>query len=214
MVEALQAGGDRHNGDFWERNAHRYSSFLEKLAGDTYDRAASEVSRLLDREFVVLELACGSGQFSYRLAPYVGSWIATDLSASMIAEAKSRNSVRGLSFRQMDAMDLGFEDESFDVVLIGNALHIISNPVLALDEARRVLRSDGVMIALSFVEEKVSDRMMRRYLFERWGLNTHRMWTSDSFVNFVGGVGGFRCVDQTLVEGSFFDLVVASFQRS
>ena len=41
---------------------------------------------------------------------------------------------------------LPYVEESFDVVIVSNALHIVPQPEKALDEIRRVLKDDGVLM--------------------------------------------------------------------
>lgn len=85
----------------------------------------------------VLELACGTGQLSYPLSGRVRLWEATDFSEAMIAEAKKNNTFRRLHFSVQDATALPYAPESFDAVVISNALHIMPHPEKALSEIRR-----------------------------------------------------------------------------
>ena len=48
------------------------------------------------------------------------------------------------------AEELPFEDNSFDAVLIGEALHHFSNPELAFEEVVRVLKKDGKLFIYDF----------------------------------------------------------------
>ena len=50
----------------------------------------------------------------------------------------------------MRANLLPYADESFDVVIVSNALHIVPQPEKALQEIKRVLKDDGVLIAPTF----------------------------------------------------------------
>ena len=102
----------------------------------------------------VLEIATGPGLLAKHVAPAAKSMIATDYSDGMIAEAKKEQYADNLTFEVADATSLPYEDDSFDVVLISNALHIIPEPEKALKEIDRVLREGGILIAPNFVEHK------------------------------------------------------------
>ena len=52
-----------------------------------------------------------------------------------------------------DTCKLRYADDSFDVVIIANALHIIPEPEKALAEMRRVLKKDGILIAPNFIHD-------------------------------------------------------------
>ena len=81
-----------------------------------------------------LELACGSGQFSFSLSNMTKSWIGTDFSEQMIIEAKKRGGGDNLSFEVADAGNLSFSNEKFNCVLIANALHIMPKADRAMRE--------------------------------------------------------------------------------
>ena len=101
-----------------------------------------------------LELCTGTGLIAKHVADAASEMIATDFAEKMLAEARKGVCPANLTFRQADATALPFEDDSFDAVIISNALHIIPNPEKALSEIRRVLRPDGVLIAPNFVHRE------------------------------------------------------------
>ncbi len=65
----------------------------------------------------------------------------------MIAEAKRDNRSAKLHFSVQDMFRLPYADQSFDVVIVSNALHIVPQPEKALAEIRQVLKDGGVLIA-------------------------------------------------------------------
>ena len=79
----------KDNKGFWDRWAKRYDATMKKDRA-AYDRIAGKIKRKLNRNMVVLELACGTGILSKRLAGSVKMLEATDFSEEMIREAKKR----------------------------------------------------------------------------------------------------------------------------
>jgi ubiquinone/menaquinone biosynthesis C-methylase UbiE len=68
----------------------------------------------------VLEIAAGTGVVTRQLAkvlPLATSIVASDLNQAMIDQAASIGTARPVDWRQADAMNLPFSDESFDVVV-------------------------------------------------------------------------------------------------
>ncbi len=78
----------KDNKGFWDRWAKRYDTTM-KNDQRTYARIANRMKQTLNRNMTVLELACGTGLLSERLAGSVKLLEATDFSEEMIREAKS-----------------------------------------------------------------------------------------------------------------------------
>jgi phosphatidylethanolamine/phosphatidyl-N-methylethanolamine N-methyltransferase len=66
-----------------------------------------------------------------------------DLSADMLRRARTRAAHRDCSLGQMNAEQLSFDDESFDVVIMNCVLSVVADPARALSEAARVLAPSG-----------------------------------------------------------------------
>ena len=119
------------NKQFWERFSRHYSGFMRRSRA-TYQQICKAMRPFLKRDMDVLELACGTGQLSVPLSPCVRSWEATDFSAEMIRQAKKQVHSSRLHFSVQDATKLPYGPESFDAVVISNALHVMPHPEKAL----------------------------------------------------------------------------------
>lgn len=62
---------------FWQRMARHYTTVMGRSA-PLYREVCSRIRPHLNRDMNVLELACGTGQLSFPLSPYVRLWEATD----------------------------------------------------------------------------------------------------------------------------------------
>ena len=95
----------------------------------------------------VLETAAGSGVVTRALAPKLSAetrYVVTDLNQPMLDYAAARQgSDNRIEWRQADALDLPFEDASFDIVCCQFGAMFFSNRVASYAEARRVLKSGG-----------------------------------------------------------------------
>ena len=105
--------------DFWQGMAAHYSKFMRRSA-PIYAEICNHIRPHLTRDMNVLELACGTGQLSFPLSPYVRLWEATDASSKMIAEAKKQTGSSRLHFSVQDASRLPYASETFDAVVIAN----------------------------------------------------------------------------------------------
>ncbi len=97
----------------------------------------------------ILDLACGPGTLSRRLAAMVspgGEIVGVDLAPGMIELARDLE-IPSARFELMDIEQLAFDDGSFDAVVCGHGLQYAADLPRALREARRVLRSNGRLAA-------------------------------------------------------------------
>ena len=173
-----------NNKRFWERFAKFYGPFMNKNK-KIYDQICVRMKKDLTPDMRVLELACGTGQLSFPLARYVKVWIATDFSAPMIQEAKKIPAPSQLIFSVADATNLSFENESFDAVVIANALHIMPDPDKALKEIHRVLKKDGLLYAPTFIHSTSKKAALRIRLMNLIGFHTFYQWDEQQFSLFV-----------------------------
>ena len=170
--------------NFWDKNAGRYDRFMRK------DRAAYDEMYALIRPVVkgktVLELATGTGLIAKNIVNAAAHIEASDTSAEMIREAKRRNHSAKLYFSVQDMFCLPYADESFDVVIVSNALHIVPQPEKALAEIHRVLRDDGVLIAPTFTHAENSFfGNSKAFFLELAGFPLHSRWTSEEYLCFL-----------------------------
>lgn len=172
------------NKKFWQRFAFLYGRFMKSSEG-MYEEIAEKAKPYLNRERNVLELACGSGQLSFRMCKSVKRWEATDFSENMIGEAKKRPRPKNLHFSVQDATNLPYTDESFDAVVIANALHIMPEPDRAMAEIARVLKKDGVLIAPTFVHGEGAGFAIRSGFLSFFGFKTFSKWTAEEFKAYI-----------------------------
>lgn len=170
--------------NFWDKNAGRYDRFMRK------DRAAYEEMYALIWPVVkaktVLELATGTGLIAKSIVNAAARIEATDASVEMIAEAKRDNQSAKLYFSVQDMFRLPYADESFEVVIVSNALHIVPQPEKALAEIHRVLKDDGVLIAPTFTHAGNSfSGKVRAFFMKLAGFPLHSRWTSEEYLCFL-----------------------------
>ena len=125
-----------------------YDTHLVPLIFEPY--AQDLAKRLATRKFArLLEIAAGTGVATRALAsalPSHVSIVATDLNQAMIDEAAAVGTSRQVEWKQADAMQLPFDDESFDAAVCQFGAMFFPDRGKAFAEVRRVLRPGGVFV--------------------------------------------------------------------
>jgi len=112
----------------------------------------------------------------------------------MIAQAKRGDFSSKLYFSVQDMFHLPYADQSFDVVIVSNALHIVPHPEKALIEFRRVLKNDGTLIAPTFTHAENSPwGNLQALALKIAGFPLHSRWTSAAYLAFLQQNGWTVC---------------------
>ena len=155
------------------------------------------------RRKTALELATGTGLIAKNIVSSADHIEATDASAEMIAEARRDNRSTKLHFSVQDMFHLPYADESFDVIIVANALHIVPEPQNALSEIRRVLRNDGVLVAPTFTHADNSFfGRVKAFAMKLAGFPLHSRWTSEEYLAFLRE-NGWTVQKSTVLKASF-----------
>ena len=157
------AAKELYTGTF-SRHAAAYKRRLDEVMARSEARGRAAVIDWVDPTpgKRILDLACGPGTLSYRLAQAVspdGDVVGIDLALGMI-ELAQREAPPGLPvrFELMDMEDLRFPDDCFDAAVCGHGLQFAPDLPRVLAEARRVIKPGSRMAASVPLEPtRVSD---------------------------------------------------------
>ena len=114
-----------------------------------FDPFGRELAALVPRDpgGDVLEIACGTGLVTRRLRDRLDparSLVASDLSKAMLDYARGALAgIKGIEWREADAMKLPFDDGGFGAVVCALGFMFVPDKPAALGEARRVLKDGG-----------------------------------------------------------------------
>jgi len=107
----------------------------------------------------VLDCATGTGDLAIEFKKKVGSRgyvLGTDFCEPMIKKApkKAKSKKVSVDFEVADAMNLPYDDNKFDVASIAFGIRNVDDPVIALREMARVVKSGGRVVVLEFGQPK------------------------------------------------------------
>lgn len=135
----------------FSRHAEAYEHRLETAMARGEAKGRQRLIGLVDARagMRILDLACGPGNLTRRLAALVapdGVVIGVDLAAGMLERARAADTPNA-RFEVMDIEELRFDDASFDAATCGHGLQFVPHLDRALGEARRVLRTGSRFVA-------------------------------------------------------------------
>jgi demethylmenaquinone methyltransferase/2-methoxy-6-polyprenyl-1,4-benzoquinol methylase len=135
-----------YNDKLFSRWAPIYDGFELLLAGIR----KKNVEQINPTGKSVLDVATGTGSLAIELGKQAKSVVGIDLSEKMLAVAERKSKSNNVSFRQMDASKMAFDDDTFDIVTISLGLHDMPLEVRTkvLEESKRVLKPDGDLYIL------------------------------------------------------------------
>lgn len=184
-----------------------WNHFIYKLWSPIYDRlfnrgrfleARRQVFRNLNwkNEDHILFVGVGTGSDLEQVDVNRFDITAIDLSGAMLNQAKEKFADRPVRFQVMDAQQLAYADDQFDVVVGSLILSVVPNPVQCLDEMLRVIRPGGQLIIFDKFSPKdgqrpsIVQRLSRPII--KWfgtdiGLSFESLWET-------------RQIDGTLIE--------------
>jgi SAM-dependent methyltransferase len=138
-------------------NAARYDTLSRLLLSPFINRIAADIAAVAPAGAQVLEVGCGPGHLSIRLARHHRLEVTgLDLDPAMIARARANThrpatgDQRQPEFLVGDVAALAFPDRSFDLVVSTLSMHHWADPAAGLAEIGRVLRPGARALVWDF----------------------------------------------------------------
>ena len=186
---------------FWDNVSDVYDVFEDIYNGDVNRSIAAKAASYIDKQDIVLELACGTGLITRCAAPACKKLVATDYSVGMLK--KTQDNCFGLNniiYRKADITDIKCKDESFDKVIAGNVIHLLDEPELAVKELCRACKPGGKVIIPTYINDDGGKLSFCAAFLEKIGLRFTRTFNEETYIEFFMNAG-YENVRYHVVEG-------------
>lgn len=165
----------------YESKLWRRSIVAGAAMGIPFDKEAAIIAGAADVKSAksVLDLACGPGIYTRSFAREIGpegKIVGLDLSMPMLqwgARKLRREKLKNVIYIRGNAMDLPFENGTFDVVNCCGALHLFPDTNKALNQISRVLAPGGRFTTAVFRSGKGSLAKLRKAYWKKMGVNSY-----------------------------------------
>lgn len=147
----------------------------------------------LQPDFVVLDVAAGTGLLARAIAPYVGRVVASDITPEMQSlgrDEAEQDGMINIAFEYGVAEDLPYPDSSFDITVTRFSVHHFLEPEAVTAEMFRVCRPGGKLAVIDMVSPEDGDLAVRYNALEKLRDRTHTRALSAREINrLVAGSG-------------------------
>ncbi len=208
-MEKEMSQRERLNGimnDYWDERA---AAFGFDSGHDSVAAMRARIAPHLPKERSrVLDVGTGTGMVATAAALQGHDVTGIDFSAQMLEQAAVNSAKYGVcpKYKQMNAVELEFPEDSFDVVISRNVLWAIPHPEEALLEWRRVLKPGGLLIYMDgnqyFFLFNETDRRNREEFIRLRGTGTAH-WIEKGEKDF----------DSSACDQASYDLPLSRFDR-
>jgi len=180
-LEAVLADRSTDSLAFFGRVGGEWNEVRAQLFGRGFTSRA--LLGLIDQDWVIADLGCGTGDAAEELAPHVREVVAVDQAQPMLDAARRRLSrFDNIRFQQGHLESLPIEDASVDAAVTLLVLHHVEEPAAALREMQRVVRPGGAALILDMTKHD-------REIYQRTMGHKHLGFSADEATGLLTEAG-------------------------
>ena len=186
---------------FWDKVSGVYDLFENIYNKSVYQATGESVAKYIKNTDRVLECACGTGAISIFIAPVCKNLFVSDYSVGMLKQARKKlKKYDNIDYRRVDITNIKAKDNSFDVVVAGNVIHLLPDPQRAMNELTRVCKDGGRLIIPTYINGDEGTNKLAVKFLEKLGANFQCQFDAESYEKFFEDMG-YENVTYEVVRG-------------
>ncbi len=136
---------------YWSKFSQAYDANQAYAVGEDLLKTMTATVNDLSDLGEVVEFGCGTGYFTKTIVRKATHVVATDLSDELLEVTKARfKDNPNITTQKENCMQTSFPAQRFDTVFMANIIHIIEDPLKALQESHQILKDGGTLVIVSF----------------------------------------------------------------
>ena len=164
--------------EFFATEAGQWDRLREELFGHRYELQA--MLGLLDPDWVVGDLGCGTGHLAAAIAPFVRKVIAVDESAAMLSAARARLAdLTNVDVREGELELLPVNEMELDLAFLALVLPYVPEPSRVLAEAARALQPGARLVVIDLQpHDRAEYAQTMGHVWQGFGAGPMQAWLS------------------------------------
>jgi Methylase involved in ubiquinone/menaquinone biosynthesis len=190
---------------FWDFCSPIYD-FVQKQ-NKNYKKWINEVINEIDNNAEILEIAGGTGSISIKASQKVKSVICTDISNNMlkIAKRKAKN-IGNISFEVCDIYNTKYKDNSFDITIASQVLHLLDNPGKAVEELLRITKNK-LILPLCLTKNVKGFEKFKINLWKTLGFKPKYEFDEQGYIKFIEELN-LKIIKSKVIKGEMPMMIV------
>ena len=199
---------------FWDKVSGVYDLFENIYNKSVYQSTGESVAKYIKNTDRVLECACGTGAISIFIAPVCKELIVSDYSVGMLKQAKKKlKNYDNIDYRRVDITDIEAEDNSFDVVVAGNVIHLLPDPQRAMNELTRVCKDGGRLVIPTYINGDEGTNKLAVKFLEKLGASFKCQFDAESYEKFFEDMGYENVIYEVVRGRMACDIAVIDIEK-
>ena len=199
---------------FWDKVSGVYDLFENIYNKSVYQSTGESVAKYIKNTDRVLECACGTGAISVFIAPVCKELIVSDYSVGMLKQAKKKlKNYDNIDYRRVDITDIESEDNSFDVVVAGNVIHLLPDPQRAMNELTRVCKDGGRLVIPTYINGDEGTNKLAVKFLEKLGASFKCQFDAESYEKFFEDMGYENVIYEVVRGRMSCDIAVIDIKK-
>lgn len=142
-------------------------AFCKEEMDEYCKNTVAKLKTYMDKEKKVLEIGCGSGMIAYEIAPFVKSYLGTDISSTIINKTRKvieKKKIKNIFLETLSAEQISQLNETFDIIILNSVIQYFPGHNYlkdVLQKAVNLLSEEGVIFIADIRDQELKEEYIK-----------------------------------------------------